>query len=86
MMNTRSRTRLHAEASSRAAALSDEQMGIEFTENFNTNRFGRIKDREIQSTKWACPTILNQLGMTNDFNLLCNRVGLLPFVFQDQPT
>ena len=86
MMNTRSRTRLHAEASSRATTLSDERMGIEFTERFNTNRFARLKDREIQSTKWACPTILNQLGMTNDFNLLCNRVGLLPFVFQDQPT
>ena len=86
MMNTRSQTRVHAEASARAAALRDEQMGNVFTEDFNTNRFRRLKDREIQSTKWACPTTLNQLGMTDDFNLLCNRVGLLPFVFQDQPT
>ena len=86
MMNTRSQTRVHAEASTRATPPSDEQLGIEFTENFNTNRFRRLKNREIQSTKWACPTILNQLGMTDDFNLLCNRVGLLTFVFQDQPT
>ena len=86
MMNTRSRTHVSADATSRTAAPSDELMGIEFTENFNTNCFRRLKNREIQSTKWACPTILNQLGLTNDFNLLCNRVGLLPFVFQDTPT
>ena len=83
MMNTRRRTRVHAEASAHAAALRDEQMGIVFTKDFNTNRFRRLKDREIQSTKWACPTTLNQLGMTDDFNLLKNRVGLIPFVFQD---
>ena len=29
---------------------------------------------------------MNQLGITNDFNLLCNRVGLQNFVFQDVPT
>ena len=85
MMNTRSRARLQAETSA-CDALNKEWMGIEFIENFSITRFGRLKEREIRSTKWACPTILNQLGMTNDFNLLCNRVGLLPFVFQDQPT
>ena len=81
MMNTRSRARLQAETSARDA-LNKERMGIEFIENFSITRFGRLKEREIRSTKWACPTILNQLGMTDDFNLLCNRVGLLADTLQ----
>ena len=60
MMNTRSRARLQAETSAHDA-LNKEQMGIEFIENFSITRFGRLKEREIRSTKWACPTILNQL-------------------------
>jgi hypothetical protein len=72
--------------SSSAPAPRNDRMVIRFTEDIHKNRFGILKNREIKSTKWACPTILNQLGMTNDFNLLCNRVGLFPFVFQDAPT
>ena len=40
----------------------------------------------MKTTKWACPITLNQLGITNDVNLLCSRVGLQNFVFQDVPT
>ena len=80
-MNTRSRTRIQARD-----ALNQERMGIKFVERTKADRFGLLKKREIRSTKWACPTMINQLGITNDFNLLCNRVGLFPFVFQDQPT
>ena len=86
-MNTRSRSR--AVASQVAPPVEDgtpASLGIEFTEDFHHNRFNRLKDREIKSTKWACPHILNQLGLRHDFNTLCNNVGLLEFVFQEAAT
>lgn len=86
-MNTRSHSR--AVASQVAPPIEDgspASLGIEFTEDFHLNRFNRLKDREIKSTKWACPYTLNQLGLGLDFNLLCNNVGLLHFVFQDAAT
>ena len=86
-MNTRSQARARAAASSsRAAAVAEDLMGIQFTDEYQHDRFNKIKNRGIKTTKWACPTTLNQLGITNDFNLLCNRVGLQKFVFQDVPT
>ena len=73
----RSQTRACAtESSSRAAAAAQDRMGIRFADEQHHDRFNMIKNREVKTTKWACPIILNQLGMTNDFNLLCNRVGL----------
>ena len=45
-----------------------------------------IKNREVKATKWACPIIFNQLGIYDDFNLLCNRDGLQNFVYNDVPT
>ena len=87
MMNTRSQTRARATASSsRAAAAAQDRMGIWFADEQHRDCFNRIKIREVKTTKWACPIILNQLGITNDFNLLCNKVGLQNFVFQDVPT
>ena len=86
-MNTRSCSR--AVASQVAPPVEDRtpaSLGIEFTEDFHHNRFNRLKDREIKSTKWVCPYTLNQLGLGLDFNLLCNNVGLLHFVFQDAAT
>ena len=87
MMNTRSQTRARATvSSSQAAATAQDRMGIRFADELHSDRFNKIKNREVKTTKWAWPIILNQLGITNDFNLLCNRVGLQNFVFQDVPT
>ena len=66
--------------------LTPESLGIKFTEEFQLNRFNRLKLREIKSTKWVCPYILNQLGICADFDLLCNNVGFYNFVFQDVAT
>ena len=85
MMNTRSQTRAHAAASA-SRAVAQEHMGIRFRDELQRDRFNRIKNREVKATKWACPIILNQIGISNDFNLLCNRVGLQNFVFNDVPT
>jgi hypothetical protein len=30
-------------------------LGIEFDDRHHLNRFNHLKDREIKSTKWACP-------------------------------
>ena len=87
MMNTRSQARARATASSsRAAATAQDRMGIRFADEQHCDRFNKIKNREVKTTKWACPIILNQLGITNDFNLLYNTVGLQNFIFQDVPT
>ena len=87
MMNTRIQTRARATASSsRAAAAAQDHMGIQFADELHRDRFKKIKNREMNTTKLACPIILNKLNMTNDFNLLCNRVGLQNYVFQDVPT
>ena len=73
MMNTRSQARARAAASSsRAAAAAQNRMGIWFEDELHRDRFNMIKNREVKTTKWACPIILNQLDITNDFNLLCN--------------
>ena len=86
-MNTRSQARARATASSsRAGAAAEDRMGIRFADDYQRDCFNKIKNRGIKTTKWACPITLNQLGITNDFNLLCNKVGLQNFVFQDVPT
>ena len=85
MMNTRSQTRARAAASA-SRAVTQEHMGIRFRNELQHDRFYGIKNREVKTTKWACPIILNQLGIYNDFNLLCNRASLQNFVFNDVPT
>jgi hypothetical protein len=57
--------------------------GIEFNEPYKLNRLNLLRNREIKSTKWTCPHILNQLGLRHDFNYICNNFGLLHFVFQE---
>lgn len=84
-MNTRSHTRALAAASS-SWAIAQERMGIRFKNEAHRDHFNKIKNREIKATKWACHVTLNQLGISDDFNLLCNRVGLQTFVFHDAPT
>ena len=85
MMNTRSQTHARAAASA-SRAVAQERMGIRFRNELQRDRFNRIKNQEVKAIKRACPIILNQLGISNDFNLLCNRVGLQNFVFNDVPT
>ena len=80
-MNTRSCSRVVAAQAALPVGDTPASLGIEFDDRRHLNRFNRLKDREIKSTKWACPHILNQLGLHNDFNTLCNNVGLLEFVF-----
>ena len=85
-MNTRSRSRTVAAQAAPPVEDTPASLGIEFEDRCQLNRFNRLKDREIKSTKWACPHILNQLGLRHDFNTLCNNVGLLEFVFQEAAT
>ena len=85
-MNTRSRSRAVAAQAALPVEDTPALLGIEFDDRRHLNRFNRLKDREIKSTKWACPHILNQLGLHHDFNTLCNNVGLLDFVFQEAAT
>src|SRR4051812_7541878 len=86
-MNTRSQMCAHdAASSSQAAAVAQDRMGIRFRNELQRDRFNKIKNREVKTTKWDCPVILNQLGISNDFDLLCNRFVLQNFVFQDAPT
>src|SRR4051812_23403560 len=85
MMNTRRQTRALA-TSSFSRAATQERMGIRFRNESHRDRFDRIKNQEMKAIKWACPIILNQLGIFDDLNLLCNRVGLQNFVFHDVPT
>ena len=85
MMNTRSKTCACA-ATSASRTVAQEHMGIRFRDELQRDCFNMINNREVKATKWACPIILNQLGISNDFNLLCNIDGLQNFVFQDAPT
>src|SRR3954468_23374183 len=84
-MNTRSKTRALATASSSRAA-AQEPMGIRFKDESHRDHFNKIKNREVKATKWACPVTLNQLVISDYFNLLCNRVVLQNFIFHDAPT
>ena len=69
MMNTRTQT--HACATTSASwAVAQERMGIWFRNELQRDCFDRIKNREVKATKWAYPIILNQLGISDDFNLL----------------
>ena len=68
MMNTRIQTRAHATASSSRAA-TQECIGIRFKDELQRDRFYMIKNREVKTTKWACPIIFNQLCISNEFTL-----------------
>jgi hypothetical protein len=59
-------------SSSSAPPPMNDRMGIQLTGDIPIARFNMLIKREIKSTKWACPTTINQLGITNDFDLLCN--------------
>ena len=61
-------------------------MGIKLRGKANQNKYKNHEQREIRTTEWVCQTTILRLSITNDFNLLCNNVGILNFVFQDVPT
>jgi hypothetical protein len=73
-------------SSSSAPPLMNDRMCIQLTGDIPISWFNMLIKREIKSTKWACPTTINEPGITNDFDLICNRVGLSPFVLQGDPT
>ena len=80
-MNTKIRTRavVVEQVASPIGTITHESFGIEFTEEFQLTRANRLKHREIKSTKWVCPYILNQLGICYDFDFLCNNVYCIIF-------
>jgi hypothetical protein len=61
-------------------------MGINLRGKNYPCRFRFLDEHEMKTTKWACPTTIQRLGITNDFDLLCNNVGIRDFPFQNVPT
>ena len=78
-MNTRGDAR-------RRRALDEDFFGITLRTRGQIARFRQLKGRPIKSTKWACPTMLNHLGIGQQFRELANAAGLQHFVFQHKPT
>ena len=78
-MNTRGDTRRHR-------ALDEDFFGINLRTRGQTTRFRQLKARPIKSTKWACPTMLNHLGIGQQFRELANAADLQHFIFQRKPT
>jgi hypothetical protein len=74
-MNMRNRKRAVSAQAAPPVENTRAAFGIVFDDQCQLNRFNRLKNREIKSTKWACPHILNHLGIRYDFNNLCNNVG-----------
>ena len=68
-MNTRGDTR-------RRRALDEEFFGIPLRTKGQTARFRQLKACPIKSTKWACPTMLNHLGIGQQFRELANTASL----------
>ena len=48
--------------------------GINFTDQSQSNKYMKPHEREVTSTKWACPATITTLGIGNDFSLLCGNV------------
>ena len=89
-MNTRSRTRANTTTSAtqsseiiKKATNKEKKLGIKFQEKNQARRFNIPNEREMRTTNWACPSTINRLGIGNDFELLCNNVGIRHFVMQD---
>jgi hypothetical protein len=64
----------------------DEYLGIELGRKQDYARFKQLHARTLKSTEWACPTVINYLGIGNNFNTLITNVGLQEFVYQGTPT
>ena len=74
-MNTRGQ-------SSRRRALEEDFLGIPLRKREDIAYFRQLKACPIKSTKWACPTMLNQLGIMRYFDRICSNVGLQYLIFQ----
>ena len=91
-MNTRSQTRANATTSASQSSKIIKKtnkgkfLGIKLQEKNHARRFEVCNEREMRTTKCACPSAINKLGIGNDFNLLCNNVGICYFLMQDVPT
>ena len=70
----------------RRRALNEEFLGIRLRKRGQVARFWQLMARPIKSTKWAFPTMLNHLGIGQEFQRLVNATGLQYFSFQRKPT
>ena len=68
----------------RRRALDEDFFGITLRTRGQIARFRQLKARPIKSTKWACPAMLNHLGIGQQFNDLATAAGLHHFVFSAQ--
>ena len=59
----------------RSKPAEDEFLGIKLSKKQDFTRFKQLRARTIKSTKWACPAVVNHLGICNDFNTLITNVG-----------
>ena len=95
-MNTRNQSRASANPSASGSVSQSGNvikkcpaagfMGIKLCGKANESKYKTHEKRDIRTTKWAFPATIHRLGITNDFDLLCNNVGIREFVFQDVPT
>jgi hypothetical protein len=87
-MNIRSRAHVQAAKASMSSAPppTNDRMGIQLTGERPIARFNVLIDRDIKSTKWACPTTINPLSVTNDFNCFATELACLHLFFQGVPT
>ena len=82
-MFTRRSTRVHgASGSSTAPPQQVFTQGIVFTNHESRKEFQKLSTRKIKATKWACESTLTKLGIINNFNLLCDNIGLHHFIYQ----
>lgn len=82
MMNTRSLacTQAAKAASSSAPTPRDDRMGIRLAGEIRNARLKMLVNWEIRNTKWAYPTILNQLSMT--LNYFATELACLHLFFR----
>ena len=91
-MNTRSQTSASANPSASGSASQTSQVikknpvdkfiGMKLRGKNHPRIFRFLDEREMKTTKWACPATIQRLGITNDFDLLCNNVGIRDFVLR----
>ena len=86
-MFTRKSTRVaRGDAPGSSANAAQQQQvftqGIIFTDHEAMRKYKKLHARKMKTTKWACESTLAKLGITNDFNLLCDNAGLHHFVYQ----
>ena len=61
---------------------AEKFMGIKLRGKANQNKYKNHEQREIRTTKWACPATIHRLGITNDFNLLSTMLAFVISFFR----